>query len=748
MTTWLSTDLLARALDVTPTQAWRLAKQAHHRKVRRGASRAIEAELSSLESLRPGITEKIRSIQPELAPAAAGDRQEALPASNLPPPNRYAGASDRVKARADRRLQAVLSYRDAIEGTEAPAILAKREAAWLERFRREVPGFRVSLTSVKRRWVPAFEAHGRDGLVDANDGRARNGDTKIPDSARNVFLGWWLDENCRSAAFAIRETRRWAREEGVELPKSDRPFYRLAERVKEFDKRAYRDGADKPALIYPYLKRDYSSLKALALIESDHHQIDVGVRCDDEECRQVHFPWLTAWMDVRSRKVLSFELSIKDPNSLRILAAFRSAVELHGLPDAAYVDNGKDYRSSLGKHFWRDRAGRLIQSDQDDAYFENRFFALGVRVQFAQAYNAKAKLIERLFRTLIGEWQGFDSYRGALGKRTKRAVRLHSNPKTLPTIHDLEVALKAALVEYHARPHRGRGMNGQSPDQVFYGTRIPPRTPDRLGWAQLFWRKIERTVDRGWINIDGLSYRIAASYSELFGARVPVLINPDDLSTILVLDQEGRFVCEAHTQLTPQDAAGRPVTQEHLARHKAQLKELRLRVRAGDPRATLEFQHAKAMRPQILARMAAEGAEVDAQRAAVASGDSSTTYVIPRYSQVARDHEAWRKSQSSASAPLAPERLAIADSTPDQTDAFLESAAREQDRRGILRARPIGGERGGEDGDRWAFDRELSAIRERRETERKEAEGLCLHPGCDDPRTVGEYCKPHWRERN
>ena len=80
----------------------------------------------------------------------------------------------------------------------------------------------------------------------------------------------------------------------------------------------------------------------------DHHKFDLFVLGEDG----VPFrPWLTAWTDACSGEFVGWMLT-QEPNSDTIAESFCRAAaytvgsEIHGLPAAVYVDNGKDYRSS------------------------------------------------------------------------------------------------------------------------------------------------------------------------------------------------------------------------------------------------------------------------------------------------------------------------------------------------------------------------------------------------------------------
>jgi hypothetical protein len=105
---------------------------------------------------------------------------------------------------------------------------------------------------------------------------------------------------------------------------------------------ARRGGKAYEDLHEPHVRRDYTTITADAIWNSDHKRLDVFVKNDKGQNVR---PWLTAWTDVRSRRVLGTYVSCDDPNQLAILLAFRDAVRNASgrLPDAVYIDNGKDY---------------------------------------------------------------------------------------------------------------------------------------------------------------------------------------------------------------------------------------------------------------------------------------------------------------------------------------------------------------------------------------------------------------------
>ena len=99
--------------------------------------------------------------------------------------------------------------------------------------------------------------------------------------------------------------------------------------------------------------RNYEEISPNFMWCGDHHIFDVFVKVHDSKGGwKALRPWITAWMDVRSRSLMGWVISFK-PNSQTIAMALAHGISdkndpnfpQHGLPNSTYVDNGKDYRA-------------------------------------------------------------------------------------------------------------------------------------------------------------------------------------------------------------------------------------------------------------------------------------------------------------------------------------------------------------------------------------------------------------------
>jgi len=133
---------------------------------------------------------------------------------------------------------------------------------------------------------------------------------------------------------------------------------------------------------------------------SDHHIFDAAARVWDPERGKwaAVRPWLTAWMDWGSLYFTGFQIRALAPNRDAIERSLRSAVEKNAgvAPLHVYIDNGKDYKA-MG-------FSRPILRKTDEQRVASVCDALGSRVHFAIPYNARAKVIERIFGIVCGQF--------------------------------------------------------------------------------------------------------------------------------------------------------------------------------------------------------------------------------------------------------------------------------------------------------------------------------------------------------
>jgi len=270
--------------------------------------------------------------------------------------------------------------------------------------------------------------------------------------------------------------------------------------------------------------RDYNEIAPNFMWCGDHHIFDVFVRVPDGSGGwHVKRPWATVWMDMKSRSFMGWVISF-NPDSDCIAQALAHAIAdkndpnfpQHGLPHTSYIDNGKDYRSkrlngeeikigqidypeiikeymALGiDPFYVD----LEYDEQQDCWIKKRgqkehvikgvrvggvYAVLGVNSRYATVYHPWAKPIERAFRNAVQDFSR--RLPGWCGTNPQeRPEKLKAELKAITPLLTLE-EFSANLYDwvttvYHKTPHRGHGMNGRTPDQVFTAELPEPESVD------------------------------------------------------------------------------------------------------------------------------------------------------------------------------------------------------------------------------------------------------------------------------
>jgi hypothetical protein len=255
---------------------------------------------------------------------------------------------------------------------------------------------------------------------------------------------------------------------------------------------------------------------------SDHVQHDVWIRNIHLETGQPFFPgvplnaalrpWMTAWMDWRSRKIVG-AVWFATPSSNTISSALRLGIEQCGIPEEAYVDNGKDYRKVRvgAAHDPHEREAVRALSPECMGVLAR----LGIHTTNALPYHPQSKPIESWFGNRLHK--RFDQLWGDLYCGTYPATRPEGcdealkqhrlfmdgkrKSSPLPAANDFVQLARHFIQEYNTKlPHSGQGMNDRTPEEVSaeLGTsvhRLDDTNKNVLD--QLFWERDRRRVGEG-----------------------------------------------------------------------------------------------------------------------------------------------------------------------------------------------------------------------------------------------------------
>ena len=156
----------------------------------------------------------------------------------------------------------------------------------------------------------------------------------------------------------VEHVRRRRRQEGWVPP----TWRTVKARILEIDAitRARRRGDPEPLRATNPTPGEYVASRPLEIVQIDHTEVDVIV-VDEQSRNTIGRPWITLAIDVATRMVTGFYLSLERPSRASIGLCLLHAVydktawlavrgievswPVAGLPDTLHVDNGADFRS-------------------------------------------------------------------------------------------------------------------------------------------------------------------------------------------------------------------------------------------------------------------------------------------------------------------------------------------------------------------------------------------------------------------
>ncbi|HUV59808.1 MAG TPA: Mu transposase C-terminal domain-containing protein [Desulfatiglandales bacterium] len=198
-----------------------------------------------------------------------------------------------------------------------------------------------------------------------------------------------------------------------------------------------------------YVNRDWNKVLLNEVWFSDSKQIDIACLYN----KKVIFPWLTAFMDAKSRKFTGWVLTAT-PDKWAINQAFDYGIATHGVPKVIYIDRGKPYKSyhiSGGKL----TTGKVINlfEDIENEPFIGLFREAGCDVFFAYPRNAKEKIIEAAFGIFTNRLNYLPGWRSHDTKHRPRKLEREIKQKKIPSFTELYREINKVIEERNSKPH-------------------------------------------------------------------------------------------------------------------------------------------------------------------------------------------------------------------------------------------------------------------------------------------------------
>lgn len=465
----------------------------------------------------------------------------------------------------------------------------------LPALREKFPSLKISRsrlyewTSLFRRPVDTLK------LIDTRGGNQRG---KSSDAAWKAFADLYLHENQPSIRACWAEVDRLSKMNGWTWCGLSACSSQVDVRITIEQQTFHRRPEVWRTQLAPFIPQDTEAWRAGEVWIADHKQLDVICMFGAEKIR----PWLTSWMDWRTRRIVGWVLS-DNPNSTTILAALRHGMmeeSNFGGPRRVWIDNGKDFSAWVFHGQTKKQRRQKIEVAVDPAATFGIFKSLNIEAHFATPYNANGKArLERWFRTLESLCKTFETYTGdSIETRPDRLAEILSLPRKIPAFS----IVRDRLADYIAGHNRQSDHDMEdlaengiklSPDEAFSrwcDTRRILADPNSLDLLLAKWHRPVSVTRRGvTINVLGrpLSYGQFETALSPYKAlrrqdRKPVLVayDPHDLRTIRIHNGAFQFICTARMNQVG-GAHGDAISEAHVgelnkqkARYKKALKHV------------------------------------------------------------------------------------------------------------------------------------------------------------------------------
>lgn len=391
-------------------------------------------------------------------------------------------------------------------------------------------------------WLKKVDGYPRDAWHMVLTGRCagRQKSVEISDDAWEYILTDYL----RNEAPALTAVYDRAKER-FELP----PYKTVLRRVNDLSPQVTvlaREGVEALERIYPHQERDREWFGALEAVNADGHKFDVFVKWPDGEISR---PMMAAWQDIYSGKILAYEIT-KTENTDTIRTAFGRMVSEYGIPEHAYLDNGRGFASKWLTGGAPTRYRFKVKEDEPMGILTQ----MGVKTHWCTPYHGQAKPIERAFRDLACERIAkHPACAGAYTGNTPMAKPENYGSRAVP-IAQFKALVSEQVEKHNAREgRRSKVCAGRSFDQVFeesMAARISEvRRPEETSLAYLLMPADTATIrsNGSYIAYAGNRYfnEKLIEQSKL-NRKVAIRFDPQRMhSGIFVYSLDGRFVCKA-----------------------------------------------------------------------------------------------------------------------------------------------------------------------------------------------------------
>ncbi len=371
------------------------------------------------------------------------------------------------------------------------------------------------------RWLKKYKSTGTlPGLLSKPSGRTKGEyrlNAQVEKVMQEVIENYFLSKQKPSAQAVINKVNIECKKLNITPPSKNTIRNRIHE-ITEYERLKKQGNKSIARTRYEPTPGIYEARYPLEVIQIDHTQVDIML-VDDTNRKPIGRPWITLAIDIHSRMIAGYYLSLNAPSVTSVAMCITNAVlpkdevllkfdintnwDVWGFPQTIHADNGADFRANALK-----RACLINEINLE-------FRPIG-KTNFGGH-------IERMIGTLMKE---VHSIPGTTFSNIKERQSYDSEGNACMTFYEFEKWVVTFITKvYHKRVHHTLGM---SPDKKWEigifgtptqeGVGYPPKPSDPLTVTLDFLPMVERTIQKNGINIDGLNY-----YDNILRSKV---INP------------------------------------------------------------------------------------------------------------------------------------------------------------------------------------------------------------------------------
>ena len=289
------------------------------------------------------------------------------------------------------------------------------------------------------------------------------------------------------------------------------------------------------------VKRDYSQLNVGDVIVADGHKLNFEIL--DPYTGKYKRMNLILFHDMYSDLPLGWDISLTEDTETITIAFYRAILRLGKIPKIVYLDNGRAFRSQYLNG---------MEGDLEESGVVGLFERLGCRVTFAKPYNAKAKTVERFFRTFSELEMKLPTYCGtSIANKPPRMLRNEKLHKKIfdkvmeNTVIDIWTAhhLIADYFDTYGERVKEKGrLKGKRPLDIFRNGKGPG--VDKTLLLFMMMEEKDKPVTNEGIKLFGNTYYHKSLYG-LVGMYVTIRYDILNKDFIYVLDHKNNIICKA-----------------------------------------------------------------------------------------------------------------------------------------------------------------------------------------------------------